>query len=157
MKRFIAIPFTILFLFSFIGCNKSPKCWGKKESSEGIIEADFNPCLNCNILVNPDQFYEINSNAEYQALSLLAHSDQTVCQFENINFNNYTLLGKSIWASCKYKIKRNVTEDKDNNKYIYMIELKECGNCSDLTMLDNWILVPKIPTGYTVDFVIIKN
>ena len=156
MKKSIIILFTILFISAIFSCNKSPKCWGKKESTEGLIESDFNPCLNCNILVNPDESYVINSDAEYQELSLLAHSNQTVCQFENINFNNYTLLGKSVWASCKYKIKRNVTEDKDNNKYIYTIELKECGNCSDLTKIDNWVLVPKIPIGYSVEFQFIK-
>ena len=156
MKKSIIILFTVLFILAIFSCNKSPKCWGKTESTEGLIESDFNPCLNCNILVNPDESYVINSDAEYQELSLLAHSNQTVCQFENINFNNYTLLGKSIWASCKYKIKRNVIEDEDNNKYIYTIELKECGNCSDLTKIDNWVLVPKIPIGYSVEFQFIK-
>ena len=87
MGRLIAITFTTFLFYSFLGCNKSPKCWGKKESSDGIIAADFNPCLNCNILTNQDHFYVINSNTEYQTLSLLAHSNQTVCQFENINFN----------------------------------------------------------------------
>tara|TARA_B100001939_G_C16874838_1_gene588147 strand:+ start:707 stop:1180 length:474 start_codon:yes stop_codon:yes gene_type:complete len=157
MKKLTSIAFILLLLSTFNGCNKSPKCWGKKESSIGIISADFDPCLNCNIMVNPNQSYVINSNREYQDLSLLAHSNQTVCQFENINFNNYTLLGKPIWASCKHKIKRDVTEDTSNNKYIYTIEIKECGECSELNMVENWVLVPKIPSGYTVDFIIIKN
>jgi len=157
MKNSKNIYYIFLIIVVIYGCNKSPKCWGKKVSSSGIIETEFNPCLNCNILTNPDSTYVINSDLEYQSLSLLAHSNQTVCQFENINFNNYTLLGKSVWASCKYKLKRNVTEDKPNNKYIYTIELKECGNCSDLTKIDNWVLVPKIPIGYAVDFVFIRK
>ncbi len=157
MKKIINTYSIFIIIFLFLGCNKSPKCWGKKESSDGIIEAEFNPCLNCNVLINPDSSYIINSDLEYQELSLLANSNQTICQFENINFNNYSLLGKSVWASCKYKLNRNVTEDKANNKYIYTIELKECGSCSDLTKIDNWVLVPKIPTGYSIDFIFIRK
>ena len=141
----------------FLSCNKSPKCWGKKEVSKGIIEADFNPSLNCNILVNQDSSFVINSENEYQQLAYLAHGLNTNCTFELINFNKYTLLGKTTWTTCKSKIKRNVTDDIENHIYIYTIELIECGNCIEQKMVENWVLVPKIPPGYNVEFVFIKK
>ncbi len=147
----------ICFLFLITSCNKSPKCWGKKEKSEGIIEADINPCLNCNILVNENSSFVINSENEYLKLASFAHNNQTACEFMPINFNIYTLLGKTIWSNCKSKIKRHVSNDIENKKYIFTIELKECGNCAEQNIINNWILVPKIPVGYSVDFVFLRK
>ena len=143
-------------LFTFLSCHKAPKCWGEKEKNTGEVTS-FIPCINCNLIVNTDSSFVINSNSEYRQLSLFAHSNQTICKFNSINFNNYTLLGKTILGNCKYKIKRNLEINSNQNKYIYTIELFECGNCIEENKIDNWILVPKIPSGYSVDFIFIRK
>jgi hypothetical protein len=151
-----SIAFLILFIF-ITNCHKSPKCWGEKEKNSGIIVRSFNPSDNCNVIVNPDSSYVINSLNEYQQLSTLAHSNLTTCKFNEINFNNYTLLGKTIFATCKFKLSRNVEKNELQKKYIYTIELFQCGNCVEQNKKDNWVLVPKIPSGYDVDFIFIKK
>jgi len=151
-----SIAFLILIIF-ITNCHKSPKCWGDKEKNSGIIVRSFNPCDNCNVIVNPDSSYVINSLEEYQQLSNLAHSNIAICQFNEINFNNYSLLGKTILASCKFKIIRSVDKNETQKKYTYTIELLQCGNCVEQNKIDNWILVPKIPSGYDVDFIFIKK
>ena len=55
------------------------------------------------------------------------------------------------------KSNRNVEINISKNKYIYTIELFQCGNCIEENKIDNWILVPKIPSGYDVDFIFIKK
>lgn len=157
MKLYYKLTCLSLILLSFTNCHKSPNCWGDKERNSGIINRSFKPCINCNILVNPDSSFVINSLNEYQQLSILAHSNIASCQFNEINFNNYTLLGKTILATCKFKIIRNVELNISQNKYIYTIELFQCGNCIEENKVDNWILVPKIPSGYDVDFIFIKK
>ena len=39
----------------------------------------------------------------------------------------------------------------------YTITAKECGNCPEENRIDNWILAPKIPSGYSVDFIYIRK
>ena len=157
MKLLYKLTCLSLIFLTITNCHKSPRCWGDKEKNSGSITRSFIPCKNCNILVNTDSSFVINSLNEYQYLSTLAHSNITICEFNEINFNNFTLLGKTIVASCKYKIIRNVEINITENKYIYTIELHQCGNCIEENKIDNWILVPKIPSGYDVDFIYIKK
>ena len=157
MKLYYKLTFLSLILLLLTNCHKSPNCWGDKENNYGIIDRSFKPCNNCNILANPDSSFVINSLNEYLQLSSLAHSNLAICEFNEINFNNYTLLGKTIFTTCKFKINRNVEINISKNKYIYTIELFQCGNCIEENKIDNWILVPKIPSGYDVDFIFIKK
>ena len=146
----------IIIIIAFFSCHKSPKCWGKKEYN-GLNVEIFNPCSNCNLIVNSDSCFVINSSLEYEQLSNYAHSNQTICAMNEINFNQYTLLGKTIWGRCKFKVKRNLEIKNELKKYIYSIELSECGNCKEENKIDNWALVPKIPPGYSVEFRFIRK
>ena len=146
----------IFLLFGLSSCHKSPKCWGKKELNSQEIST-INPCSNCSLLVNPDSCFVINSNDEYNLLSTYTHSNQTICLFNEIDFSKFTLLGKTIWGKCKFKVKRNLEINLEQQQYIFTIELIECGNCIEENKIDNWVLVPKIPSGYSVEFIFIRK
>ena len=155
MHKLILIALMTIGLFS--SCHKSPKCWGEKTVNSGIIINSFNPCDNCTLWINKDSSFVINSNNDYLKLYGLANSNNSVCQFNQVNFNDYTLLGKSIWTKCKTKVLRDLAINTVEKKYIYTITAKECGNCPEENRIDSWILAPKIPSGYSVDFIYIRK
>jgi len=54
---------------------------------------------------------------------------------------------------------REVTVDTSSKKYIYEINIKRYREtCSQILKLSmNWVLVPKLPSEYKVDFNVIVN
>jgi hypothetical protein len=56
-------------------------------------------------------------------------------------------------GTCRVNFERNVSTDSINKKYIYSIKVNECGNCKTNYEHMNWVLVPKIPDNWTVEFI----
>lgn len=146
----------VLVLASFIvllsSCEKSPKCWGKTEKNEGEIIADTTLCSNCRMLTNENEGYVVNSDIDLWNIYYKNFGNDGVCETNDFDFKKYSLLGMTTLASCKYKVKREVTIDDEAETYFYDITIKECGSCDEKHYLTNWVLIPKIKTGYKVVF-----
>ncbi len=149
MRIIIALTAFVALLSS---CEKSAKCWGKTEQNEGEIIADTTLCTNCTILTNENEGYVVNSERDLWYIYYKNFGNQGVCETRDFDFNNYSLLGMTTLATCKYKIKREVTIDDDAKVYYYDIFLKECGNCEEQHYLTNWVMIPKLKVGYKVIF-----
>lgn len=147
-----------LFLLTFVvmaftsSCEKSPRCWGKTEINEGEIIADTSLTTNCKILTNINEGYVINSQQDLWNVYYKNFGNNGTCEMKSFDFTKYTLFGMTLTASCKYKIKRNVTVNDDEEAYYYDITLKECGNCDEEHYLTNWVMIPKMKSGYKVIF-----
>lgn len=117
---------------------------------------EMNEPLSC---ISPsdlrDSEFIINSDQEYQAL-LDYKSPSPRCedfQLPSIDFSQYTLLGKYAQGSgCSIDFVRKIYKDNSNNKIIYSIKVDEKGLCKKLGMSMNWVLIPKVPSDYTVEF-----
>ena len=73
-------------------------------------------------------------------------------QPEPIDFSAYTLLGNYASGGCNVAFTRTVELDEQAKKYWYTIKVREAGACKRLEYSMNWVLVPKLPPGYTVEF-----
>ena len=62
------------------------------------------------------------------------------------------MLGKKASGGCRVGFKREVISDDSNSQYIYKITVCEYGLCKSARISMNWVLVPKLPQGYTVKF-----
>lgn len=117
---------------------------------------DMNEELTC---ISPsdlrDSEFIINSDEKYQAL-LDYKSPSSRCEnFElpPIDFTQNTLLGKyAQGGGCSIDFVRKVYKDDSNKKIIYSIKVVEEGLCEMLGMSMNWILIPKVPFDYSVEF-----
>lgn len=140
----------ITILFS--SCEKSPKCWGKTAENEGEIISDTTLCSNCTVLTNENEGTVINSDRDLWYMYYKNFGNQGLCELNDFNFKKYTVLGMTTLASCKYKIRREVSVDDDAETYYYDLHIKECGSCDEKHYLTNWVLIPKIKSGYKVVF-----
>jgi hypothetical protein len=146
--RKISIFFATAILF--FGCDDRYIRCGE-DSNRGIIVKDVsfgNSCLSYLV----DQYFVIDNQSELDSLYLCdgcAESDP----YPSIDFSEYTLLG--VYASgggCDIQFIRRVEERPDAGKYTYTIEVRECGMCDMLRYSMNWVLVPKLPDGWMVEF-----
>ncbi len=141
-----------------IGCEKPPICIGGKDENGGIIvsEFDFGDCFNQYSV--PANEWVITNDSLYQLLkTALEKYPKDGCDTTHlppIDFSKYTLLGKRTEGGCRLYNKRKVIDDKVNKQYIYEIKVKQCGICKRLVTNMNWVLVPKLPPGYSVKFII---
>ena len=149
MRIFIVL---VMFIALLSSCEKSPKFWGKTEKNEGEIIADTSLCSNCTILTNENEGYVVNSNTDLWNIYYKNFGNNGTCETYDFDFNNYSLLGMTTIASCKYKVKREVTIDDEAETYYYDITIKECGNCDEKHYLTNWVMIPKLKLGYKVVF-----
>lgn len=69
-----------------------------------------------------------------------------------IDFNQYTLLGFYSDQSCESSYDRNVRFDNATQTYIYTLTVYECKSGGSGCPDNNWVLVPKLPLNWKVDF-----
>jgi len=123
-----------------IHCVKGPKCWGE-DKEEGIIESTI--VLPCTAAFDE---VVIRNEAEYKA------AFDSACALPTIDFIINSLLGKTTKFGCDAKFIREVKRNDSEKKYEYKVTVKECGTCKRLGIEFNWVLVPALPSGWTVDF-----
>lgn len=151
MKKllFLIISIILLILF-FSSCEK-------ENIFEGIIVEEFDMGYCFPPFGNEPDEYVINNDSLYQ--NLLTYGT-VVCNnytLPSIDFTTYTLLGKYTVSDGEVKYyKREVVKDEVSMKYIYNIYIK-CKNNNKAETSMNWVLVPKLPTGYSVKFTVDKD
>ncbi len=133
----------LIFILLLNACGKSPFCWGE-DKNEGIIEQSID--LFCVSFGNDQPV--IDSDSAYAAIL----SPDPQCKAPEIDFAKYTLLGQYVTGGCTMKLKRDVTVDEGQQQYVYQVTARDCGRCKKLVTAFNWVLVPKLPAGWTVRF-----
>ena len=147
MKNFLFISALILtFSCNKTNCNSSQKTNGTGEIiSNAVIEETAFTGLGFRdeYVIKSDSANTINARVRFNNGSL-----------DSINFNDYSLLGKWADGDCSVRIERDVEKKSSEKKLIYTIKVNECGNCKVLEGSMNWVLVPKIPNDYVVEFIV---
>ncbi len=131
----------------FTGCEKDFFCG--EDKNKGIIIESINPgyCID-NFT---DSTFVILS--EVQLDSLYEYENCSDAERPEINFNEQTLLGYYVdGGGCDIQFIREVITDESGQRYIYTVKVKACGWCAKLGYSMNWVLVPKLPENWTVEF-----
>lgn len=140
---------------AFISCNKNNNCPdSEKHTNSGIIFSDASAENRC-VSVKEQGNYVITNQIDYEEIELIEWID--TCKSKKLNpidFTNYTLLGMFARGRCRVNFEREVISDSNNQKYIYTIKVNECGNCETNYEHMNWVLVPKLPDNWTVEFIL---
>lgn len=150
MKFLIAILTILVTVFS--SCEKAPKCWGKNNINTGEIIGDTTLCANCNFIANENKGYVINSTNDLNEIFASHYGITAGCELNEFNLDKYSLLALPTITTCKYKMIKTLTIDDANKRYVYAIEIDECGTCHETNYKANWIVIPKIKKGYSVLF-----
>lgn len=141
----------VIFLF---GCGKNKKC-NQADTFSGIVleqlliagETNSNSTrvgFTSGFLIRNDSVYR---TAFYNPSNL-----------PSIDFAQYDLLGNYGNGYCKISFHKEVTADSAAKNYHYRLFVYHCSTyhqkgCSSY----NWVLVPKLPQGWTVTFEVIKE
>jgi hypothetical protein len=153
--------FIALSIFGIISsCSKSPACWGD-DVNKGIIKDyynihDFPMCVE--VYVNENEDLIIKSSLELSNITDSNCYNLPEAGYSStppdIDFNEYSLLGFWATGQCETKFIREVLKNETDKKYTYKIKVKDCGTCKSERYDANLVLVPKIPDGFIVDFVL---
>lgn len=149
MKNLI-ISFVITFVMS---CNREKQCEVPIQfigSGEIVSNALISQPLITWAIKNQEHIITTDSQNVFN----LKVSFDNGSNYETIDFNQYTLLGKYASEKCKVTFERNVTKDNSQKKYFYKIKVHQCGTCKTNWESMNWVLVPKIPNDYNVSFTV---
>lgn len=121
-----------------------------KFGSEGSLD-----CISTFDANNREKEFVVNTEAEYQDLINYKSTSSRCTNFvlPAIDFSKKTLLGKyTSGGGCSIDFAKKVYKDDSNRKVKYVIDVIEQGACEKLGFSSNWILIPKIPSNYIVEF-----
>ena len=160
--KFLSV-FTSLIILSFLylSCEEEKNCFNSNQNL-GDIEGnyDLGKCFvvladSQYVFTNIEDFQELRSEIDEMYLEANAACDTAI--LKNPDFEKYSLLGmRTMVQACAVAYVREVKIDIAARKYIYSIKATPCGDCNSVNISMNWVLVPKIPQDFTVDFLILK-
>lgn len=71
---------------------------------------------------------------------------------EPINFSQYHVLRNPVTTTCEASIEREVLFNTTAQTVTYKVRVVNCAGCDDKYNAENYVLVPAIPSSYTVLF-----
>lgn len=163
MKTIFNSIFILLLYFQNTGCQKP--CLSSDDKNSGIIVSEFEIGSSCFTLGRSSSYpmveeFVIDNDSAYKSwidtVNIFYNPQCSSAVTPSIDFTKYTLLGKYAEGGCEVKFVREVIQDDLQKSFIYTIGVDECGICKKLQFSWNWVLVPKLPQGYSVKFIVKK-
>lgn len=153
--NFQTILFAVAILFvgaSLNSCKK--KCTiNKEDTHSGAIIYEKNGGL---VVVMPLSGYMTSNVTPQQHLIQENHTyaDRYEVSFDGgvnkgpVDYNIYSIVAYPLYVTCEASLDREVIIDNVNQKVIYNIKITECANCNESYLMENYVLIPKVPIGY---------
>lgn len=139
MRKLVAPLVLLILIVAFQSCKDCKS----EDTYHGLISGNItNYCPVSGAVI-------IKSEAQYDSV---LHGEY--CTPNPINYSIFSILGYGVPNTCMNMLDRRVTRDDSAKKYTYEITVYTC-KCrkQDSQSYSNLVLVPKVPDGYTVDFV----
>lgn len=77
------------------------------------------------------------------------------CKVPEVDFENEMILGCFAQASgCEVLFHKEVQRIEPLRRYLFTVTTQSCGNCRSSFTSYNWVRVPRLPAGYTVEFLL---
>ena len=156
-KNGLQIFIFIVFISSCSGIY-DPFCWGDNKYKGIIIEQserfdNYCPFLNYRIST-----IVIKSQDEYIEFFTDTFKEELICtDFLDIDYNKYTLLGAYMGGGSTIRFVRDVQKNHEKKVYDYKITMYSCGVYLKGMNSMNWVLVPRLPDGWDVEFELIEK
>jgi hypothetical protein len=148
MKRNILLPLAIAVLVT--SCHHQEiidLCGVQQDINVGLIEEVLD--IRCPYVEG--ETYVIEDQAAYEEIV----GSCTEEELPAIDFDRHTLLGLTTGATgCDRYYWRSVYAQPGRQRYLYTVEITECGGCEPWVVRTHWVVVPKVPDEYDVKFLI---
>jgi len=145
----------MLFLFAslcfFTSCYKQKACF-----TSNLYSGDIKKVLgNCK---NSGDFYDISESGGFVYLSESSYNmavlKERICNFNNIDFNTYSILGFETYYTDSAFFDRNVSIDTSNKIIYYDVkityDLKRFKISGRVYSEANLVLIPKVTKDYKI-------
>ncbi len=147
-----AIAWTTL---TFLSCNRIIDCTHEADETAGITVSTSNISEIClapeNHIGENYKVDQIGSYAGIKTIAILENSSCDTAGFPVIDFDQFSLIAQFAEGEGDgTTFLREVTMDTVAMTYTYTVTVRVCGRSKVFVNSLNWILVPKIPSGYTV-------
>ena len=125
-------------------------------------ESFITPCFSNISEYNSDRVI-ITTQTDYLAFqhAIRASFQNMPCdtaKLPEIDFSKYSLLGiESEGGGCMVDYQRNLYKDTREKKIIYDVKVTYSGFCFMLIGSWNWVYIPKLQSGYSVEFRLEQN
>ena len=121
------------------------------ENSTGLIVED--------VIIYPKSGYLTeNVGPTMHITSTHVYADQFEISFDGgatrgpINYGQYSILGYGMSIPCETSINRDVTYNSTLDVYTYTLTGETCSGCNTNRTIENYVLVPTIPSGAAIIF-----
>lgn len=133
----------------FTACSNSATKCEQTENISGIITSKYK--ATCAPVSSFDRFV-IASQADLDSVFGTQFSN---CEVPQVDFENEMVLGFVVEAAgCEVLFHKDVQNIESLRRYLFTVTTQSCGNCRSKLYSYNWVLVPRLPAGYTVDFLV---
>jgi hypothetical protein len=154
MKRITTVLLlTFIFTFTIQSCRRwfHAECRSGYQVNRGEIVVSL--VYNC-LIFDPDSkgdttAYTRQTQWDSLWVKLIAKNGNS-CPKPAIDFTKNDVLTYYQEFENKYKIIREVTFDHANKQVIYTITQFRCENGNSMGLNENLVVIPKIPSGYSV-------
>jgi hypothetical protein len=139
----------LLAAFIFASCQKKCDLPGFGIGSGDILA---NALVSVQLVTAEMRSQGIVINSEEENWFDLKVSFDNGGSYSEIDFDQYTVLGKYAEGQCTTAFERVV--NSQGNVHVYTIRVHQCGKCESLITSMNWVLVPKVPEDHEVQFLV---
>jgi hypothetical protein len=150
MKRFSIFQF-IVFSMAIVISSCKKKCTIATDNiNKGWIEEEAIVHPKSSYLTNQMKGNYVVTGSSPLASAFKISFDQGA--LKSVNYSSYTILCYPILTSCNAQFEREVVLDPTNKTVVYKITVTECSQCEEERISENYVLVPKFPSNYTVSY-----
>lgn len=114
---------------------------------------EINPYINVISKIIPATSDDIIVSSDSLNIYGLMVTDRLLpSAYYEIDFSKFSVLGKKVSSGgCAVRYLRHVAKDVNAKKYIFIITILKCGYCKEYHQHMNWVLIPKMEDGYTLE------
>lgn len=148
MKRTLLLASLIsIFLMGTVSCKKCTVA--EEDAVSGLIIP--------NSVVYAKSGY-LTEKTSYNVFNGSQFADDFEVSFDggltrvSVDYSAYTILANPMSINCKASFMKSVTQDDINNIVRYEVNATTCKSCEQERFVENYVLVSKIPSNYTVLF-----
>lgn len=149
MKTSKILLFGLLFV-SALAMNSCKKC------TVGDADKNTGQIVDKVVIYPASGYLTSNLNGNYHITGASNYADDFEVSFDGgvtkqpVDWNTYDLLANPMLVSCKASFIREVTYNYGTSTVFYNVIANTCESCDPERFVENWVLVPKVPEGFSV-------
>lgn len=146
---FAGLLLATIVVFTSSSCKKCSVA--ESDSNTGMIIEDAIIYPKIGYLTGAmDGYYHITGASQY--------ADEFEVSFDGgltktpVNYSSYHILANPMTIHCEASFVRDVKMDNMNSLVIYKVDANTCASCENERFIENYVLVPAIPSNFSVYF-----